>query len=212
MLRKTVIALMATAAVAMLVPDVASAQRGFGGGRGGGFAGGAAMGGGAASVVRQSAEAAASVVRQSAEVAASVVRQSAEVAASVVRQSAEVAASAQPRWQEAGVSLQSRGAVASARPPLAVFVRPLLVQPGRSARQPLAGPAPSTVVQLSGRVGSQASGPVDFTMAAFTMASAARSSSVPRSAWVCTEPIPTTTTTIIRPTPMTTIMRTAATS
>ena len=34
MLRKTVIALMATAAVAMLVPDVASAQRGFGGGRG----------------------------------------------------------------------------------------------------------------------------------------------------------------------------------
>ena len=45
MLRKTVIALMATAAVAMLVPDVASAQRGFGGGRGGGFAGGAAMGG-----------------------------------------------------------------------------------------------------------------------------------------------------------------------
>ena len=46
MLRKTVIALMATAAVAMLVPDIASAQRGFGGGRGGGFAGGAAMGGG----------------------------------------------------------------------------------------------------------------------------------------------------------------------
>src|SRR5215831_19028819 len=46
MLRKTVIALMATAAVAMLMPDIASAQRGFGGGRGGGFAGGAAMGGG----------------------------------------------------------------------------------------------------------------------------------------------------------------------
>ena len=170
MWRKTVIVLMATAAVAMLVPDIASAQRGFGGGRGGGFAGGP-----------QWVEAEASVEQQSVEVAASVGRQSAEVAASVQPRWAEALASAQPRWQEAGVSLQSRGAVASARPPLAVFVRPLLVQPQRSARQPLAGPAPPTVVPLSGRVGSQASGLVDFTMATFTMASAGRSSSVPRS-------------------------------
>jgi len=176
-----------------------------------------------ASVVRQSAEVEASVVRQSAEAEASVELQSAEAAVSVVRQSGEVAASVQPRWaealasaqlrwQEAGVSLQSRGAVASARPPLVVFVQPLLVQLGRSARRPLAGPAPSTEVQLSGRVGSQASGPVDFIMAAFTMGSAGRSSSVALSASVCTEPIPTTTTTIIRTTPMTTIMRRAAMS
>ena len=39
MLRKMMIALLATAAVAMLAPDVASAQRGFGGGGGGGFRG-----------------------------------------------------------------------------------------------------------------------------------------------------------------------------
>jgi hypothetical protein len=44
MLRKTVIALMATAAVAMLVPDIASAQRGFGDGRNGGRRRGAAAG------------------------------------------------------------------------------------------------------------------------------------------------------------------------
>ena len=94
------------------------------------------------------------------EAEASVVRQSAEALVSAQPRWAEALASAQPRWQEAGVSLQSRGALASARPPLAVFVRPLLVQRERSARQPLAGPAPSTVVQLSGRVGSQALGAI----------------------------------------------------
>src|SRR4029077_19578972 len=109
------------------------------------------------------------VERHGVEAAPAMVRQSAEVAASVQPRWAEAQASAQPRWQDAGVSLQSRGAGGFARPPLAVFVRPLLVQPGRSAPQPLAGPAPSTVVQLSGRAGSQASDPVDFTMAAFTM-------------------------------------------
>ena len=46
MLRKMMIALLATAAVAMLAPDVASAQRGFGGGGGGGFRGGGGFGGG----------------------------------------------------------------------------------------------------------------------------------------------------------------------
>ena len=46
MLRKMMIALLATAAVAMLAPDVASAQRGFGGGGGGGFRGGGFGGGG----------------------------------------------------------------------------------------------------------------------------------------------------------------------
>lgn len=107
----------------------------------------------AASLVEpQRVEAAGSVERQSAEAGASVEPQPAEAASSVELRRAEALAFAQLRWQEPGVSLQSRGAVASARPPLAVFVGPLLVQQGRSAREPLAGPAPSTVVQLSGRV------------------------------------------------------------
>ena len=47
MLRKTMVALFAMASVAMLVPDVASARGGFGGGRGGGgFHGGGFHGGG----------------------------------------------------------------------------------------------------------------------------------------------------------------------
>ena len=47
MLRKTMVALFAMASVAMLVPDVASARGGFGGGRGGGgFHGGGFRGGG----------------------------------------------------------------------------------------------------------------------------------------------------------------------
>lgn len=47
MLRKTMVALFAMASVAMLVPDMASARGGFGGGRGGGgFHGGGFRGGG----------------------------------------------------------------------------------------------------------------------------------------------------------------------
>ena len=46
MLRKTMVALFAMASVAMLVPDVASARGGFGGGRGGGGFHGGGFGGG----------------------------------------------------------------------------------------------------------------------------------------------------------------------